>query len=453
VKRAAIVAWLCLLTLAPAGREIGRWQEDLARFMWSGAVTGTTARIKLSVDARHLPATLRVAESDSPQEPVFVHTLSPGGRLPDRKATADQPNPDPPNTVHSIQVRGLLPGREYVYQLHSRHSGRRSLTGHFRTFPQHAASFGFAVGSCARTGSAHVVFDVIREQSPLFFLHLGDMHYENIAEDREAPFRDAFEAVLGSLTQARLYRHVPLAYVWDDHDYGPNNSGADSPARRAARRVYREYVPHYELPAGDGDAPIYQAFSAGRARFILTDARSEKSAAGAPDGTILGAAQKAWFKQEVLAASRSHAVVFWASTLPWIGAAAEGADHWAGYSRERAELATFFADHGIGNLVILSGDAHMLALDDGSNSQYAPVAAPGPVVFQAAALDRGGSVKGGPYSHGTFPGGGQFGWVEVEDDGGIPVRVRFSGRRADGREFIAYERRYQPSGPLAPAIP
>jgi hypothetical protein len=88
----------------------------------------------------------------------------------------------------------------------------------------------------------------------------------------------------------------------------------------------------------------------------------------------------------------------------------------------------------------------MLALDDGRNSQYAGVDGRGPVVFQAAALDRGGSIKGGPYSHGTFPGGGQYGWVEVEDDGGAFVRVRFSGRKADGTELITYERRYGPSG-------
>ncbi|NIP18968.1 MAG: hypothetical protein GWM87_13055, partial [Xanthomonadales bacterium] len=75
---------------------------------------------------------------------------------------------------------------------------------------------------------------------------------------------------------------------------------------------------------------------------------------------MLGEAQKEWFKTEVLNASRTHAVVFWVSTIPWIGARAIAADGWAGYTHERAELAGYLEDNGIRNLVILSGDAHMV---------------------------------------------------------------------------------------------
>ena len=38
-------------------------------------------------------------------------------------------------------------------------------------------------------------------------------------------------------------------------------------------------------------------------------------------------------------------------------------------------------------------------------------------MLHAAALDRPGSMKGGPYSHGAFPGGGRLGHLEVIDDG------------------------------------
>ena len=76
--------------------------------------------------------------------------------------------------------------------------------------------------------------------------------------------------------QAALYRHVPIAYVWDDHDYGPNDAGADSPTRTAARTAYREVVPHHPL-VRPGDSPIQQAFTIGRVRFVLTDNRSERT--------------------------------------------------------------------------------------------------------------------------------------------------------------------------------
>ena len=87
---------------------------------------------------------------------------------------------------------------------------------------------------------------------------------------------------------------------------------------------------------------------------------------------------------------------------------------------------------------MVSGDAHMVAIDDGTNSGYGPDGSPGFPVLHAAALDRPGSVKGGPYSHGAFPGGGQFGRIEIRDDGGPTIDVRLSGHTWRGEELVHY---------------
>ena len=81
--------------------------------------------------------------------------------------------------------------------------------------------------------------------------------------------------------------------------------------------------------------------------------------------------------------------------------------------------------------MIVSGDAHMVALDDGTNSEG------GFPVLQAAALDRPGSDKGGPYSGGTFPGGGQFGTIDVHDDGGETVAVTLAGHDWQGETLVS----------------
>jgi hypothetical protein len=86
---------------------------------------------------------------------------------------------------------------------------------------------------------------------------------------------------------------------------------------------------------------------------------------------------------------------------------------------------------------MLSGDAHMLAIDDGTNSDYATAGGAGFVVMHAAALDRRGSVKGGPYSEGTYPGGGQFGLVSIADDGDT-IAVTLSGRTWKNEERVGY---------------
>ncbi len=387
--------------------------------MWIGAVTHDSAVLKTKLPPQADARLLVLAAGEKPivfrPEPLAVSA----------------------GTVRTFRLHGLAALTRHTCTLEV--NGRPSSypPAVLRTFPTpgNASSFSFAFGSCARTGSEHRVFATIQRRDPAFFLHLGDMHYTNISRGDPQIFRAAWDTVLASSSQGVLYRTVPLAYVWDDHDFGPNDADARTPSRAAARRVYREYAPHYPLPAGDGDAAIYQAFSIGRARFLLTDLRSERSPGKSPAGpakTMLGAAQKEWLKRELAESSRSHAVVFLASSVPWIGDGERG-ESWAAFADERREIASFIAQSGIRNVVILCGDAHMLAADDGTNSDYSDNGGLRIPVLHGSALDQTGSFKGGPYSHGFHlpePGEGCFGWVDVQDNG-ERVRVEFYGCNED----------------------
>ena len=89
----------------------------------------------------------------------------------------------------------------------------------------------------------------------------------------------------------------------------------------------------------------------------------------------------------------------------------------------------------------------MAAIDDGTNSNYVEGSAPGtkgPVVVQAAPFSRFPRAKGGPYSHGQSTANHQFGWVEIEDDGG-PVRVRVTCCNATGRVIPGLELALRPT--------
>jgi len=184
---------------------------------------------------------------------------------------------------------------------------------------------------------------------------------------------------------------------------------------------------------------IYYAFDIGRVRFIVCDSRSARSPASATDNadkTMLGATQKAWFKQELQAANGVYPLIVWVNTLPWIGVT--GDDGWYLYTNERHELADFIKDNDIQGLCMISGDAHMLAIDDGTYSDYATGGGAGFPVFHAAALDQSASLKGGPYSEGAFPGRGQFGLMEVVDTGDTLITVNWSGREASNVEIVGY---------------
>lgn len=336
----------------------------------------------------------------------------------------------------TFAAAGLTPNTTYHYQLVVDGEPVTTHPGTFTTFPEGPTSFTFAFGSCIRTGSNGQVFDRMREANPLFFLIGGDFNYDNTVSTDPRAYADNYAQNLARPAQQALYLNAPIAYTWDDHDYGGNGSDTFSLGRDAVREAYAAYVPHYPLPAGEG-AAIYQAFTVGRVRFIVTDTRSERE----PDAvipTMLGETQLQWFKDELLAAKDAYALTVWVNGVPWIAAPDPAADHWGAFPQEREEIANFLAEHDITNLAMLSGDAHMLAIDDGTNSNYATVGESRFPVFHAAALDRRGKEKGGPYSEGAFPDGGQFGLMTVTDNGG-PLTVSWSGRDYTGAELIAYE--------------
>ncbi len=348
-----------------------------------------------------------------------------------------------PAQVTRFRVTGLEALTEYQYAVEIGGKPSTFPPGTIRTMPRLGApaSFAFAFSSCCKTGSQHPVFTSILDRKPTVFLHLGDFHYANIPKGDPALYRAAWDTVLSSTTQAALYRSVPLEYVWDDHDFGPNGSHGGYVGRPAACAVYREYAPVDALPENRPDGAVYHAFSIGRARFIMTDLRSMRSPDKDPDGpakTMMGAEQKAWFKNELRTAAKSAAIVFWASSVPWIGAGK--GDSWATYGTERTELAKFMAEIGIKNLCILCGDAHMVAADDGRNSDYSGTGKLRIPVLHGSALDQKGSMKGGPYSEGSHisdPGEGCFGWVQVTDQGGR-ITVDFTGQNHLGKVHVKH---------------
>lgn len=379
---------------------------DRVDWSWSGGLRadGVTVTARLAEGHRRASVRLTAADGAVVRSPAVV-----AGE----------------HRVARMEVAGLRPDTDYTYSVivDDVPDGARGV-GHLRTPAVGPMSFRITAGSCARVGSNGAVFDALARERGLFHLALGDLHYGNIESTVPGPFFSAYDRVLTSPGQSAFYRGGPVAYVWDDHDYGPNDAGAASPGRTASRVAFDTIVPHYPFVAAEGT--VNQAFTIGRVRFIMTDDRS-----GATPDSVLGAAQRDWLVDELVRSSRTHALVVWGNSLPWIGAADPGGDGWPGHPEERRHIADAIATAGIRNLVMVGGDAHMVAVDDGTNSDYSAQGGGGFPVLQAAALDRPGSVKGGPYSHGVFPGGGQYGVVDIADDG-AQVTVTLTGKRWDG---------------------
>ena len=331
--------------------------------------------------------------------------------------------------VVSFDVSGLRSATGYHYAVAVDGQLDRARTGRFLTSATGPRTFTIAFGNCARRGSNGGVFDAIRAQRPELFLNIGDFFYSDIGVDDPDRFREEFDLALTQPGQQALYLSTPVAYVWDDHDYGADGGDSTSVTRDAAQTVYREDVPHADLPAGGRSGAIYQSLTLGRVRFLLLDLRSERDPAATPDGpgkSMLGAVQRRWLEGELAQAAARRELAVMVSSVPWIEAARAGADDWAGYAHERASLSRAIARLGVRTMMI-AGDAHMIAYDDGSNSDYSGTGRAGFPVVHAAALDRRGGAKGGPYSAGIHPGSGHFGTMTVRDDG-KRIEVTVAGR-------------------------
>lgn len=391
--------------------------ENELEYVWTGAVTPTSFKINFKLKNSAKKVRVAISESQSMSSPTFTSYY-----------TTDPAN----QNILSITAVGLKANTTYYYniEIDNNLQIQENPIGKVKTFPDGPTFYSFVVGACAFY-SEHPVYDAMKRLNPLFYINMGDLHYEDPSSADVNEHREALEnAVLKKKRSGAFFKEVPIAYTWDDHDFSGNGSNTYSIGKKAARLAYQQVVPHYPLPSGIGDVPIYQAFTAGSVRFILTDLRSEKSTV-----SIMGKAQKEWFKNEVLTAKTNKEIIAWVSSVPYMGTYE---DTWGGFENERRELADFFLENEIENLFILCGDAHMIAIDNGDNSDFSSRLKKSKYkypVFHAAALNRTGSNKGGKYSHGAYPNPspatGQFGYITVKDDGRSSVCIEFKGYRVE----------------------
>ena len=295
------------------GADIAAWwsKSPVERGPWSGALTPVSATVKAKLRDNGAAARLVVSRDVN---------FAGATRTAPQKADSGR------GRVVGFDLASLEPDTTYHYAVEVNGELEKEKAGKFHTFPKAgaAASFTFAFASCGQTGSTNASYEMIRRHQPLFYFNDGDFHYQNIKVNNVKRFRRAYDRALGSSVQAALYREVPFNYVWDDHDFGGDNANRKASSHEAAGAAYREYVPHYPLPAGDAEVAVYHAFAVGRARFIFTDLRSERDPADQKDDekkSMMGAKQKEWFKKELLESNGRYPLIFWVSSVPWIGKA------------------------------------------------------------------------------------------------------------------------------------
>jgi len=167
---------------------------------------------------------------------------------------------------------------------------------------------------------------------------------------------------------------MPIMHQWDDHDTGGNNTDRKYPRWSQSQQVFEEYVPSYPLPAVTPG--IWQKFSYAQVDGFILDCRSQRdintdpddSAKSMLDGNALGATgQLQWLEDSLLASSARWKVIF-SSVIS--NPSTKFPDGWAGYQTEWKALKRFITSNQISGVIIVSGDLHLGAIDNGTQSGF-----------------------------------------------------------------------------------
>lgn len=261
----------------------------------------------------------------------------------------------------TVRAMGLRPGTRYYYRL--RFAGEldryQPLPFHTTTAPAGPASFSVAFGSCCRIqfDRNQPIFDVVQRLEPNMFFWLGDNIYADTEDSGALSELYTRQRVVEKLEP--LLRSTPQLAIWDDHDFGYNDSDGLSPFKAEALRLFRSY---WANPGSgtDGAPGIWFKQSYGGVDFFFLDGRYYRAASTDPDSpakTMLGPVQKAWLKAELLKSRAPFKVLV--SGGGWSSAEKGDGDSWAVYQNERNEIFDFIRDRRIDGVLCISGDSHM----------------------------------------------------------------------------------------------
>jgi alkaline phosphatase D len=189
-------------------------------------------------------------------------------------------------------------------------------------------------------------------------LMLGDNHYANTVD----PAKQRADYVMHRSVAGfrELTGFVPCAGIWDDHDFGPNDSDGTTPGKEKALKTFKEFWANAAF-GEEGNPGCYHRFSRGDVDFFMLDVRYYRSPDKAPKDdpakTVLGEKQFEWLKRELKASKAKLKFIASGSEFQAFGTP----DSWAVYPAARQAFFDFLRAEGGDGVVLLSGDRHFTA--------------------------------------------------------------------------------------------
>ncbi|MDH0865445.1 alkaline phosphatase D family protein [Mitsuaria sp. GD03876] len=251
--------------------------------------------------------------------------------------------------------------------------------------------FRVAFGSCAKQSKPQPIWRAIGAARPDLFVFLGDNLYADARD--EATLRQRYAELMAVKPLQDFRRATRHVAIWDDHDFGDDDEGADYPLKALSQQLFCDaWGEPADSPRRRADgiytSTVYEAFGK-RIQVILPDLRFNrtmltmdpalKSSYAAmvlraklsgqpmtgwyvpdprPEATLLGEAQWRWLEAQL----RVPADVRLIGSSVQFAADGSGWECWANFPRERARLVELIRATGAEGVVFISGDMHYAEL-------------------------------------------------------------------------------------------
>ena len=270
----------------------------------------------------------------------------------------------------TAQLKGLRENARYEYQVFLDGKTDRAWKGWFTTAPPKGESTNFkmAFASCFGQGYQRRGQDperltvptgaswyLLMAQQPAFHLLLGDNIYGN-STDYEYLWKCHMEERRINRPFASVIRQVPTYAVWDDHDYGRNNSVSKFELKDSALNIHKNFWanPYY----GENDNPgIYSSFSLYDSEFLMLDCRYH---ANQKQSTLLGEKQFEWLINKIKS-SKAH-YIFIINGIQFLTKDGHHESYIRSYPSEFDSLMHVIDEQKDKEIVLLTGDRHFTEL-------------------------------------------------------------------------------------------
>jgi alkaline phosphatase D len=260
-----------------------------------------------------------------------------------------------PGQIFKSTINGLAPDTRYQYQVSIDGKADPNWKGSFKTAPIEGKSTAFrmAITSCMKIGRPQGSWNLLLDQQPDFHLTVGDTHYADTTNptvqlEHHLTYRRVKEF-------ANVLRQVPTYAIWDDHDYGPNNSDGTAKGKEFSLAGWKQAWPN--PTSGTADTPgAFFKFSRGDVDFFVVDGRYYRDPNELPDDDKkrkLGDAQFEWLLDGLKNSKAKFKIIASGSVLHH-----SKVDGWRIFTFSRHRLFDAIKKHQISGVMYIGGDMH-----------------------------------------------------------------------------------------------